>query len=192
MNPWLSRAQRIQQEGFISVHPLRKERVVTFLRWHLAWLFGLGLLAALPGCKREDNVTPPPNPNQMPMPGMQPPPLEEAGPHAAGKKVYNANGCARCHSMGNVPAGSPTGSPPVGGPPMGGGGPGGPPRGGPPKAKGPDLAKAGAKEGRTVDWFVAYVSNPKKEKADSKMPAFEKKINADDMRTLAEFLASLK
>jgi cbb3-type cytochrome oxidase cytochrome c subunit len=118
-------------------------------------------------------------------PGMQPKPLEETGAHAAGKKVYNASGCMRCHSMGNVGGGAPVGGPPMGGPPMGG-----PPKGA--MAKGPDLAKVAAKEGRTVDWFVAYVSNPKKEKPEAKMPSFENKIKAEDMRALAEFLASLK
>ena len=155
------------------------------LRWRLGCLAGVVLLAALSGCKREEKVEVPPlppTPAGMGNPGMKlPPPLEETGTHAAGKKVYNAQACARCHSMGKAPGGPAKGGPAMGGPGKGG-----------PKAKGPDLAKAGAKEGRTADWFVAYVSNPKKENPDSKMPAFENKIKADDMRALAEFLASLK
>jgi mono/diheme cytochrome c family protein len=159
---------------------------VKSLRWCLGCLAAVVLLAALSGCKREDKVVgpPPPDPTALVLPGgvQLAPPLEETGPHAAGKKVYNAQACARCHSMGKAAPGDPV----KGGPAMGGPGKGGP------KAKGPDLAKAGAKEGRTVDWFVAYVSNPKKDNPDAKMPAFENKIKADDMRALAEFLASLK
>jgi mono/diheme cytochrome c family protein len=158
----------------------RKERIVTLPQWCLAGLLGLTLLV-LVGCKREEPVPP----------GLQPP-LEESGPHAAGKKVYNAHGCSRCHTVGAAPA-EPSGpsmpplpgkdAPPVAGPPMGG----------PPLPnKGPDLANVASKPERDVEWFIAYVSNPRKEKRDSRMPPFDKQIKPEDMRTLAEFLASLK
>jgi cbb3-type cytochrome oxidase cytochrome c subunit len=113
-------------------------------------------------------------------------PLEEKEPHAAGKKVYNANGCLRCHTMGeaqNGPPGGPKGGPPKGGPPM-------PPGGD--KKKGPDLSKVASKPGRNVEWFIAFVSDPKKDNPESPMPAFAKQIKTEDMRALAEFLADLK
>src|SRR3954470_11624531 len=101
---------------------------------------GLTLLLLAGGCKREE--PPPMKPmGGMPNPGMTltpPATLEEKEPHAAGKKVYNANACFRCHSMGG----------PQAGPPM--------------PNKGPDLAKVAGKPGRNADWFVAYVSDPKK------------------------------
>jgi mono/diheme cytochrome c family protein len=161
-------------------------------------LLGLSLLV-LVSCKREEQGPPQPGPGTdnlppgfPPMP--RPPVLEETEPHAAGKKVYNANGCARCHTMGGTQAGPPIGGPPPGGPPMGGPPMGGPPMGGPPMPnKGPDLAKVASKgEKRDVEWFIAYVSNPKKTNPEARMPPFEKQIKEKDMRALAEFLASLK
>ena len=156
------------------------------LRWCLAGLLGLTFLI-LVGCKREEQPPPQGGPNNFPgpppMPGP-PPVLEETEPHAAGKKVYNANGCMRCHTMGGPQAGPPIGGPPMGGPPMGK-----PPMPG----KGPDLAKVASKgEKRGVEWFISYVSHPKKVNPESRMPPFEKKIKDKDMRALAEFLSSLK
>jgi cbb3-type cytochrome oxidase cytochrome c subunit len=58
--------------------------------------------------------------------------------------------------------------------------------------KGPDLAKVASKPERTVEWFIAFVSNPQKERPEAKMPAFGDKIKSEDMRKLAEFLATLK
>jgi cbb3-type cytochrome oxidase cytochrome c subunit len=78
------------------------------------------------------------------------------------------------------------------------GGPGGrPPMGGPGGMMGgrraPDLGKVGGEPGHTVDWFVKYIRNPKSVKPDARMPAFDdKKIKDEDLRVLAEYLASLK
>lgn len=163
---------------------------MTSVRWCLAGLLGLAFLV-LAGCKKED--PPPQGGTGNPPPGfppmMAPPILEETGPHAAGKKVYNVNGCAKCHTMGGPQGGPAMGGPPKGGPPLGG-----PPGGMPPMPnKGPDLVKvAGKGEKRNVEWFVTYVSNPKKVNPEAKMPPFEKRINDKDLRALAEFLASLK
>jgi mono/diheme cytochrome c family protein len=223
-------------------------------------LLGLGLLVLI-GCQPKEQTStqsgtgpnnPPPGFNQgrfnqggFPpgFPDMTPPtPLAEKEPHAAGKKVFNANTCFRCHAVTGVevvkrpiidaPAvkdGQPKDGPPVmdappkggpqkngpgldgppkGGPPMGGPGRGGPPMGGPPMGgppmgrppfggpgmgnKGPDLAKVASKAGRNVDWFIAFVNNPRKENPAGRMPPFENKIKPENMRALAEFLASLK
>ena len=56
--------------------------------------------------------------------------------------------------------------------------------------KGPDLAKVGAKHPR--DWIIEHIRNPRSHRSDSRMPPFEGKINDDDLRTLADYLASLK
>jgi cbb3-type cytochrome oxidase cytochrome c subunit len=58
--------------------------------------------------------------------------------------------------------------------------------------KAPDLGKVGGDLAHTVDWLMAYIRNPKATKAGSKMPSFEGKIKDDDLRALAEYLASLK
>jgi hypothetical protein len=43
-----------------------------------------------------------------------------------------------------------------------------------------------------VEWISAHIRNAKTHKPDSKMPPFENKIKPDDLRVLAEYLASLK
>jgi mono/diheme cytochrome c family protein len=151
-----------------------------------AGLLGIALLIPTACNRKEGPTAPPEGPPTGPPPEFMPKPpiLEEVEPHAAGKKVYNANGCVRCHMMGGPPIGPP-GGPPIGPP----GGPPGPP---PLPGKGPDLAKVANHKERNVEWFMKYVSNPRSVKEDSKMPPFEKKINETDLRALAEFLASLK
>jgi cytochrome c2 len=163
------------------------------------WLACLSLLGVLLGCNRTKTSTssePPPGPSMMagPPAGFD----VDSGPFAAGKKVFVAHGCFRCHSIGGI-GGSPTmGGPPPGrgpnGPPMAGGPPPGP--GGPGgmmgRNKGPDLAKVGEDPAHTVDWLMEHIRNPKAHKPKSRMPSFEGKIKDDDLRALAEYLASLK
>lgn len=153
------------------------------IRWYLGGLLVLSLLV-LAGCKKEPEPGPKPGPDGPPPTPMMAL-LEEKEPHAAGKKVFNSNGCMRCHTVGQGP-----GMPPM--PPL----PfpkDGPPMKGPPMLnKGPDLAKAGGKPGRNAEWFIKYVSDPKMSNPESLMPPFGKQINAEDMRALADFLESLK
>jgi predicted Zn finger-like uncharacterized protein len=141
--------------------------------------------------KAEGNPPPPPNRNPMvpPNQGGQPPqqgqPTETpAGPgtavstapgqYGAGRKVYEAQNCARCHSIGDEGGG--------------GGGPGGgrPGRGGRKR----DLAKVGSTH--TVDWITDHIKNPKTHNPGSRMPAYDGKIQPDDLRALSEYLAGLK
>lgn len=82
---------------------------------------------------------------------------------AAGKKVYDANGCANCHAIN------------------GKGGKGG-----------PNLSKAGAEAKHTVAWFEAQVKDPKSHNPNSPMPAFGDKIKGKDLTALATYLKSLK
>jgi mono/diheme cytochrome c family protein len=95
----------------------------------------------------------------------------DSQPSHAGRAIYDSNGCARCHSLGTA-AGSGSG-------PMGG------------KRK-MDLSRVGAAPNHTVDWISEHIRDPKSHKPESRMPAYANKIQAQDLRSLAEYLASLK
>lgn len=81
----------------------------------------------------------------------------------AGKTVYDRNGCSGCHSVGG----------------MGG-------------RTAPDLSRVGATQGRTPEWLVAHVRNPKDHNPQSRMPSFEGRISDQDLLALGAYLASLK
>ena len=157
-------------------------------------LTGLMLLGALAGCHR-NNV---PSAADPPGPNVQAVADTETGPYAAGKRVFAANDCRRCHSIGG---GSPGGGPMMAGGPRGPGGPGGSPGPGGPggpgggkmgRGRGPDLAHVGDDPTHTVEWLMQHVRDPKAHKPESRMPVFEGKINDADLRALGEYLASLK
>jgi len=59
-------------------------------------------------------------------------------------------------------------------------------------AKGPDLSHVGADSKHTTAWLIEHIRNPKSHKADSRMPPFEGKISEEDLKALADYLASLK
>jgi mono/diheme cytochrome c family protein len=44
----------------------------------------------------------------------------------------------------------------------------------------------------SVAWLMDFIRNPKSKKANAKMPPFEGKIKDDDLRAVADYLASLK
>lgn len=174
--------------------------MATNWRMSVTWLVGLGLTTLL-GC----NKTTSPTESGPPQPAAAPAAAAtgqgqfdvESGPHAAGKKALVAAGCFRCHTVnavrGPVPAGGGMGGP--GGPGRAGGGgmAGGGMGGGRMGPKPPDLGKTGGDPAHTVDWFVEFIRNPKSVKSDARMPAFpESKVNDDDLRAIAEYLASLK
>jgi mono/diheme cytochrome c family protein len=50
----------------------------------------------------------------------------------------------------------------------------------------------GGDEEHSVAWLMDYIRNPKSKKPNAKMPPFEGKIKEDDLRAMAEYLASLK
>ncbi len=58
--------------------------------------------------------------------------------------------------------------------------------------RGPDLGKVGQDPAHTLDWLMEHIRNPKAHKPDSRMPPFEGKIKEEDLRAVAEYLASLK
>jgi mono/diheme cytochrome c family protein len=82
---------------------------------------------------------------------------------AAGKTVFDANGCARCHALNG--------------------------QGG---RQGPELTHVGAESEHTSDWIVAHVKNPRMHNPRSRMPSFEGKINDKDLLALGAYLSSLK
>lgn len=99
---------------------------------------------------------------------------EFTGPHAAARKTFAIH-CTRCHKVD------------------GEGGPAPLPGGIVKKPKGPDLGKVGQEAGRDVEWFVAYVRDPKSKKPDSGMPPFEpQKLSDSELRAVGEYLTSLK
>lgn len=58
--------------------------------------------------------------------------------------------------------------------------------------RGPDLGTVGEDESHTVEWLMNYVRDPKAVKPNSKMPPFQGKIRDEDLRAIAEYLASMK
>jgi mono/diheme cytochrome c family protein len=117
-------------------------------------LAGLGLLAAslVVGCTQSGGSG-----------SSSASPQADAAMVAAGRSVFDANGCARCHSIGG--------------------------QGG---RMGPDLTRVGAEPGHTPQWLVEHVKNPKSHNPSSRMPAFEGRISDRDLLALGSYLASLK
>jgi mono/diheme cytochrome c family protein len=136
----------------------------------LAGLAILGLAALLlAGCRRANNPTPPSPPRGEGKGGKggKGQPDAEAGPFAAGKKVF-ADNCARCHTIkGDFPAQSKK------------------------KTKGPELT--GVSKKHDAAWLSAWIRDPSSKKEDTTMPAFDsKKISDDQLTALTQYLMSLK
>ncbi len=81
---------------------------------------------------------------------------------AAGKKVYDANGCANCHAIHGVGGNS-----------------------------GTNLTNVGADPKHTPKWMETAVVNPKAIHPDSSMPAYDS-LDAKDLKNLVAYLGSLK
>jgi mono/diheme cytochrome c family protein len=119
--------------------------------------FGLAI-----GCNPTAPPAPPPN-------GGMPPPVVNAelepGPFLEGRKVFQASGCIKCHSIGDAPPG----------------------KGRMKKS----LTTVGKDHPR--EWIIAHIRDPKSHNEKSKMPASDAtKINDTDMAALADYLTSLK
>jgi mono/diheme cytochrome c family protein len=88
------------------------------------------------------------------------------------RQIFQAN-CFRCHSIAGQmehPSRNPLAS----------------------SAPGPDLAKVGANPEHSVEWLMGYIRNPKSVKTNSRMPPYEGKMSDEDLKSIAEFLSSLK
>jgi mono/diheme cytochrome c family protein len=97
------------------------------------------------------------------------PPPAKAQPAAVaptdGKGLFEAH-CANCHAAGDIPRKG--------------------------KSKAPDLTHVGTEADHTAEWIADHVRNPKGHKPSSKMPAFESKLKPEEIKSVAEFLKSLK
>ena len=82
-----------------------------------------------------------------------------------GKGLFAAH-CAKCHAAGDTPR---TG-----------------------KGKGPDLSHVGAEPEHTAEWIAAHVRDPKIHEPSSKMPAFESKLKPEEIKSIADYLSTLK
>ncbi len=90
-------------------------------------------------------------------------PAAGAADVAAGKKIYDANGCSTCHAISG--------------------------KGG---TNGPNLTRTGADATHTAQWFTVQVSDPKAHNPNTSMPAYATSIKGKDMVALASFMVSLK
>jgi mono/diheme cytochrome c family protein len=127
----------------------------------------LGVILFAGGCKKSDTSAPTSGPSS---PGGPPSAVAETGPHAAGKRAFNSNGCANCHSVGGGAAPAP---------------------GGKGKMRGPDLGTVARDPEHTPEWLTEYVRDPKSKKRESRMPA-QNRISDDDLKAVVEYLSSLK
>ena len=58
--------------------------------------------------------------------------------------------------------------------------------------EGADLSRADADAAHTAAWIAEHIRNPKAHKPGSRMPAFAEKLKAEEIQSLADYLAALK
>ena len=121
----------------------------------LLGLTALTVLAALSGC-HQDTTTPSHG-------AASPSAAPAGGALVAGQSVYQANGCARCHSLNG--------------------------QGG---KRAPDLSHVGADPRHIPQWIAAYVKNPRQVDPGSRMPPFGDRVQAADLAALGTYLAGVK
>ncbi len=81
----------------------------------------------------------------------------------AGKKIYEANGCAGCHKIAG--------------------------KGG---ASGPELTHVAKNPKHTNAWLETSIVNPKADAPYSIMPSYKESIKGKDLKNLVAYLGSLK
>jgi mono/diheme cytochrome c family protein len=126
---------------------------------------------SMTGCKK---VTPaaatPPSANPTAGNAQPEPEVDASDKFAAGKTIFRAQ-CARCHQAAvATEQGGKKG------------------RGG----KGPNLATVGGDPKHTKAWLTEHINDPKSHHPQSGMPKFAGRIKDDDMKSLVDYLASLK
>ena len=96
-------------------------------------------------------------------PAPKKPGMTKADP-AAGKKVYNSNGCGGCHKIAGTGGES-----------------------------GPELTKYASDKTKDAKWTAIQIQDPKKHKAEgSTMPGYADKIKGKDLDNLVAYMLSLK
>jgi mono/diheme cytochrome c family protein len=82
---------------------------------------------------------------------------------AAGKKVYDSNGCSACHAIAG--------------------------KGG---TSGPELTKTAADPKHDAKFFKTAIVDPKADSPDSAMPSYEETVKGKDLEGLIAYMQSLK
>ena len=134
----------------------------------VAWLLGVGLCGVVVGCGGGSSSSPAgTQPTEAPTrggPGDSPLPPELA----KGRAVFEKQDCGNCHKIhGNAVKGKKGGN-------------------------APDLGTVGLDRSHTAAWIADHIKDPKVHKPMSNMPPYEKKISAEDLKDLSNYLASLK
>lgn len=136
--------------------------MVHLRRFAFVSLAGAVLTVTLAGCGKKASSVPSSGPAVA---AVSPTPAAAA---SGGSSVFDQN-CAKCHALGGGDSG-----------------------GGRGKGKGPDLGAVGADPTHTAAWIAEHIRNPKAHKPQSRMPAFDGKLNDDEIRKLADDLAARK
>jgi len=123
------------------------------------------IFAGLMGCCFNAAAPPPAPPAPPVVQQGDNQPIKPDGEMSAGRKVFESNGCARCHMVAGAV-------------------------GGKMKGKGPELTTVGAKHDRA--WIIEHVRNPRTHTPKTSMPPYEAKISDADMQALGDYLAGLK
>lgn len=131
----------------------------------VALLTSLLLTAALLGANGQGKPAQKQAPAKAPAKseGKSAPATSSGADIAAGKKVYDANGCATCHAISG--------------------------KGG---SNGPDLTRTGADATHTAQWFSVQVATPKAHNPNSSMPGYATSIQGKDLVAISAYLVSLK
>jgi mono/diheme cytochrome c family protein len=129
---------------------------------------GMGLGPGFGAGARPGDAMPPGMAAMPTMPTVNVPPQ-----FVAGRRVFEAHNCTRCHVTENVQGASGSG------PPMR-------------RGKGPNLAAVGKDPAHTVAWLMEHVRDPRAHRPESRMPAYGDKMSESDLKSLAQYLASLK
>jgi mono/diheme cytochrome c family protein len=77
--------------------------------------------------------------------------------------------CAKCHAQAGERGGPKLGS-----------------------SMGPNLTHIGSEPSRNAEQIASYIRDPKNQRSNARMPKFEGVMKDEEIRTLAEFLASRK
>ncbi len=131
-------------------------------------LLGVVVFSSVLGCNRHQGTA---NNAGIAQPGGAGPAVAAVnytGEFAEAHKLYDANGCVRCHGQIQSDGGE--------------GAPKGP-------RKAPDLSKEGAK--RDKDYIAEHITNPKAHNPNSRMPP-AKNLQPEQVQAIANYLSSLK
>ena len=126
--------------------------------------------SSIAGCKKA--AAPAPDTTAAvanPTGGGSQPELDASDKFAGGKAIFRAQ-CARCHqAVAVTDQGGKKG-----------------------RGKGPNLATVSADAKHTKTWLTEHINDPKSHNPQSGMPKFAGRIKDDDMKSLVDYLASLK